>query len=74
MTWRRAAVVLAAALAACAPADRGATPDGAAPGSGPPPAAQGALAPDVTLRLASGEDFVLSAEQKPVYLVFWAEW
>jgi hypothetical protein len=31
-------------------------------------------APDFTLQLGDGSDFVLSAEQKPVFLVFWAEW
>ncbi len=33
-----------------------------------------ALAPDFTLELGEGGEFVLSAETKPVYLVFWAEW
>lgn len=31
-------------------------------------------APDFTLALDDGSEFVLSAEQKPVYVVFWAEW
>ena len=31
-------------------------------------------APDFTLALDDGSEFVLSAEQKPVYMVFWAEW
>ena len=30
-------------------------------------------APDFTLELSDGSVFVLSAQQKPVYLVFWAE-
>lgn len=38
-----------------------------APIDGPP-------APDFTLALGNGGEFTLSAEQKPVYLVFWAEW
>jgi hypothetical protein len=31
-------------------------------------------APDFTLELGEGGEFVLSAEPKPVYLIFWAEW
>ena len=31
-------------------------------------------APAFTLDLADGTTFVLADEQKPVYLVFWAEW
>jgi hypothetical protein len=31
-------------------------------------------APDFTLALGQGGSFTLSAEQKPVYMVFWAEW
>ena len=31
-------------------------------------------APEFTLELGEGGEFVLSAEPKPVYLVFWAEW
>jgi len=38
-----------------------------APIEGPP-------APDFTMTLDDGSEFTLSAEQKPVYLVFWAEW
>ncbi len=34
----------------------------------------GPAAPDFTLALGDGGSFTLSAEQKPVYLVFWAEW
>jgi hypothetical protein len=45
------------------------------PAQGPAAARpDGPVAPDFTLALANGEDFVLSAESKPVYLVFWAEW
>lgn len=32
------------------------------------------VAPDFTLSLESGGEFVLSEAGKPVYLVFWAEW
>ncbi|HEY5579239.1 MAG TPA: hypothetical protein VIL12_06085 [Acidimicrobiia bacterium] len=34
----------------------------------------GPSAPDFSLTLGDGETFVLSLEQKPVYMVFWAEW
>lgn len=32
------------------------------------------VAPDFTLTLGSGGTFTLSEEQRPVYMVFWAEW
>lgn len=32
------------------------------------------LAPDFTLLLGDGDTFTLSATDKPVYLIFWAEW
>jgi len=32
------------------------------------------LAPDFTLELGDGGSFTLSEGEKPVYLVFWAEW
>lgn len=32
------------------------------------------IAPDFTLELGGGGEFVLSEEAKPVYMVFWAEW
>lgn len=35
---------------------------------------EGPPAPDFTMTLDDGSEFTLSAEQKPVYLVFWAEW
>lgn len=38
------------------------------------PAVEGPPAPDFTLALGDGGVFTLSEEQKPVYLVFWAEW
>jgi len=31
-------------------------------------------APEFTLALGEGGSFTLSQEQKPVYMVFWAEW
>jgi thiol-disulfide isomerase/thioredoxin len=34
----------------------------------------GEAAPDFTLALGDGGTFTLSEEQKPVYMVFWAEW
>jgi hypothetical protein len=34
----------------------------------------GPAAPDFTLDLGEGGEFSLSREQKPVYMVFWAEW
>lgn len=40
----------------------------------PPVVVDGPPAPDFTLALADGTEFVLSEEQKPVYMVFWAEW
>jgi hypothetical protein len=47
-----------------------ASPDPASTTAEPP----GEAAPDFTLALSDGSDFTLSAEQKPVYMVFWAEW
>ncbi|MEX1207352.1 MAG: hypothetical protein WD652_05685 [Acidimicrobiia bacterium] len=37
-------------------------------------APDGEAAPDFTLALGEGGEFTLSDEQKPVYMVFWAEW
>jgi hypothetical protein len=34
----------------------------------------GEAAPDFTLALGDGGTFTLSDEQKPVYMIFWAEW
>jgi hypothetical protein len=45
-----------------------------APATEPPPQVEGPAAPDFVLALADGSSFSLSDEQKPVYLVFWAEW
>lgn len=38
------------------------------------PLPEGPSAPDFTLALEPGGEFVLSQEVKPVYMVFWAEW
>ena len=54
-----------------------ATSTTSAPGGGgspEAPAVEGPPAPDFTLVLGSGGTFTLSDEQKPVYMVFWAEW
>ena len=32
------------------------------------------IAPDFTLELGDGGEYTLSEGEKPVYLVFWAEW
>jgi len=41
----------------------------------PPVIVEGPPAPDYTLALGvGGGEFTLSEEQKPVYMVFWAEW
>jgi hypothetical protein len=34
----------------------------------------GPPAPDFALALDDGRGFILSEEQRPVYMVFWAEW
>jgi len=51
-----------------------ASPSTTAEMSDPPPPVEGPAAPDFTFALADGSDFSLRDEQKPVYLVFWAEW
>ncbi|MGZ5384521.1 MAG: TlpA family protein disulfide reductase [Acidimicrobiia bacterium] len=38
------------------------------------PQVEGPAAPDFVFALGDGTSFSLSDEQKPVYLVFWAEW
>ncbi len=84
----RPALLLASAVvvAACAtPAAPSAATDPAPgttgsvpPSTGGPVATtaevQGQPAPDFALILGDGSTFRLSDEQKPVYLVFWAEW
>ena len=42
--------------------------------SNPGPSIEGPPAPDFTTILADGSEFTLSAQEKPVYLIFWAEW
>ncbi len=42
----------------------------ASSGSGP----DGEPAPDFSLTLADGSVFSPSAEDKPIYMIFWAEW
>lgn len=44
------------------------------PGTTAAASPEGPDAPDFSLALSDGGEFVLSAEQKPVYMVFWAEW
>ncbi len=50
------------------------TPPGAEESATTVPTVEGPAAPDFTLALGDGGEFTLSAEQKPVYMVFWAEW
>ena len=38
------------------------------------PSFDGPAAPDFDLALSDGSTFLLSDEEKPVYIVFWAEW
>ncbi|MFH2071523.1 MAG: hypothetical protein ABIJ75_01595 [Actinomycetota bacterium] len=46
----------------------------AAPAAREPLPDEAVAAPDVDLMLGEGGTFTLSAADKPVYLVFWAEW
>jgi len=39
-----------------------------------PSGVDGPAAPDFSLALADGSTYQLSADSKPVYMVFWAEW
>ena len=48
-----------------------ADPSAPGPADGRP---DGPVAPDFALALGEGGSFVLSDEQKPVYMIFWAEW
>jgi hypothetical protein len=48
--------------------------EGSKPAPAPEPDSDRPLAPDFELTLGDGGTFALSAETKPVYLVFWAEW
>jgi len=67
------AVLIALGAAACGGSS---TPEATTTGEGAATTTtvSGLLAPDFSLDLADGTTFTLSAEQKPVYLVFWAEW
>ena len=57
------------------PASSGeAEPSGSATAPSSEPSFDGPPAPDFELALANGTAFNLAAEQKPVYMVFWAEW
>jgi hypothetical protein len=38
------------------------------------PSFDGPPAPDFELALSDGSSFRLSGEEKPIYMVFWAEW
>lgn len=49
-------------------------PDGSGDDPGANASDRGPLAPEIVLALGEGGTFVLSEEQKPVYMVFWAEW
>ena len=54
-----------------------APPSSEAPASSDTPAApsfDGPPAPEFDLALADGSTFSLAGEQKPTYMVFWAEW
>ncbi|MCL1592834.1 MAG: hypothetical protein M3132_00600 [Actinomycetia bacterium] len=51
------------------------TPDASGePQSSTAQTAEGPVAPDFTMPLADGGSFTLYDEQKPVYMIFWAEW
>ncbi len=45
-----------------------------APGASGSGQLEGPSAPNFTMALASGDSFTLYDEQKPVYMIFWAEW
>lgn len=52
------------------------TPAGAEDDTGPTTTTSSGrpVAPDFTLELGDGGEYTLSEAEKPVYLVFWAEW
>jgi hypothetical protein len=60
--------VAATLLVSCAPST-----ENTAPSSGTEATAE-TTAPDFTLQLGDGGTFTLSAETRPVFMVFWAEW
>lgn len=49
-------------------------PDSPATTAKEPSGVDGPPAPDFTLALADGSSYQLSADDKPVYMIFWAEW
>lgn len=53
--------------------DEGEGVDTTAPPATEPPI-DGPAAPQFELALHSGDTFSLEGEQKPIYMVFWAEW
>lgn len=69
-------------LAACGGSNVDEAPTRAAPApdgtttisSGADEVVDGPPAPDFELTLSDGSTFVLAAAEKPVYMVFWAEW
>jgi cytochrome oxidase Cu insertion factor (SCO1/SenC/PrrC family) len=67
---------LAIVAAACSSSSAADTPSAASDGATEQRvgAADGPAAADFTLALGDGSTFTLSEEQKPVYLIFWAEW
>lgn len=67
---RKLALVLAIGLLATACGDGAGSGD--VGGAAAPAATE--TAPDFTLTLADGGVFRLSDEQRPVYMIFWAEW
>ena len=69
---RRIAVLLVVVLAFAACSEPGGEADSTATTVARAPASQ--QAPDFTLALGEGGVFHLADEQKPVYMVFWAEW
>jgi len=78
------ATTVTTVTAATEPATSGATtastePNTSAPASPEaapvePSGVDGPAAPDFALALADGSTYQLSADSKPVYMVFWAEW
>jgi hypothetical protein len=60
--------------AAPAPSSGPAAPPGSGVTTAVPAESQGPIAPDFTLTLGDGGTYTLSEGEKPVYMVFWAEW
>ena len=50
------------------------TTDGTEAAAVEPSGVEGPDAPDFSLALGDGSTYQLAADDKPVYLVFWAEW